>query len=203
MTDYNAAFWDDRFADSEFVYGREPNDFLREQADRLTFGPVLSLGEGEGRNGVYLARLGHCVRAIDQSAVGLQKARHLAAEHQVDIQTQCADVNTFNFEPEAWAGVLAFFMHLAPDLRAQLHHNIRRSLKPGGWFILEAYTPAQMALDTGGPKAPELLMTAEELRRDFDGFTFDVLREVRRNMSEGPVHQGPSETVQMLARKPV
>src|SRR5690606_2851304 len=81
--------WDERFAGDEYVYGKEPNDFLRAFAPRLPPPParILSLGEGEGRNAVHLARLGYQVTAVDASSVGLAKARRLAAERHVSINT--------------------------------------------------------------------------------------------------------------------
>ena len=33
-------------------------------------------------------------------------------------------------------------------------------------FVLEAYTPAQLTFDTGGPRSVELLMTAALLREE-------------------------------------
>ena len=47
--------WDVRYSTAEYVYGTEPNEFLVSVADQIPKGRVLSLAEGEGRNGVYLA----------------------------------------------------------------------------------------------------------------------------------------------------
>ena len=69
--------WDARYADPEFAYGKEPNGFLASVAHRIPAGPVLCLAEGQGRNAVYLAALGHEVTAVDRSAVGLERAREL------------------------------------------------------------------------------------------------------------------------------
>ena len=104
---YGAPFWDARYANAAgFVFGTEPNDFLRSVADRIPPGPVLCLGEGEGRNAVFLARRGHAVTALDQSATGLAKAAALAAQHGVPLTTQMADLNDYTIAPGAWAAVI-------------------------------------------------------------------------------------------------
>lgn len=42
--------WDERYSTDDYVYGTEPNDFLREQAERLGEAPkrVLCLAEKKG-----------------------------------------------------------------------------------------------------------------------------------------------------------
>jgi hypothetical protein len=47
---YDESFWNKRYANRDYLYGTEPNSFLAEHCHLLR-GPVLSLSEGEGRNG--------------------------------------------------------------------------------------------------------------------------------------------------------
>ena len=86
--------WDERFAQDDYVYRKEPNDFLRESADELPAAParVLSLAEGEGRNAVFLAGLGYEVTGVDASVVGLARAERLAPERGVTSETVHARV---------------------------------------------------------------------------------------------------------------
>src|SRR6185312_10127913 len=98
--------WNERYSAPAFAYGTEPNDFLRSVADRIPPGPVLCLAEGQGRNAVYLASLGHDVLAVDQSAVGLTRARELAASRGVEISTEAADLETYRIEPSKWSGIV-------------------------------------------------------------------------------------------------
>jgi hypothetical protein len=51
-------FWNERYADSEYVYGENPNEFLVEQLAQLPLGKILFPCEGEGRNAVYAAQKG-------------------------------------------------------------------------------------------------------------------------------------------------
>jgi len=198
----DTAFWDDRYAAEDYAYGLDPNAFVAEMAMYIPDGPVLCLAEGEGRNAVYLAKLSHRVTAVDQSAMGLAKALRLAETTGVVIETVHADLESFEIIPGAWAGIVATFAHLPPALRRRVHAAVVQGLKPGGVFILEAYTPAQLALGTGGPKVPELLMTLDNLRDELCGLEFIVAREIERDVTEGSFHHGRGAVVQILARCP-
>ncbi|HSP80864.1 MAG TPA: class I SAM-dependent methyltransferase [Myxococcaceae bacterium] len=198
------AQWDARFSAQEYVYGTRPNDFLVEATPSLPPPParVLSLGEGEGRNGVYLASRGYQVTAVDASAVGLDKVRRLAAEHGVSVETVHADLAHHAIAPGTWDVIVLVFCHLPMPLRRQVHRAVVAGLRPGGVLVLEGYTPAQLTFRTGGPPVRELLYTAEELREDFAGLELPLLRELERDVVEGTLHRGRAAVVQVLGRKP-
>lgn len=194
--------WDERYAGPEYKYGAEPNAFLKTQASRiLPKGRVLCLAEGEGRNGVYLAGLGHQVTAVDGSAVGLQKARRLAEHNGVKIETIHMDLKEFIIEPQAWDAIVCIFCHLPPDLRKQVHHACVEGLRPGGVFLLEAYRPAQLENKTGGPPTADLMMTLASLREELSGLTFDHAAECDHDFKEGQGHKGAGAVVQVVGLK--
>ena len=207
MTDFGTAaspereFWERRYTESGYAYGTEPNGFLVEVADRIPPGPVLCLAEGEGRNAVWLAARGHAVTAVDASAAGLAKTAALARARSVRIDTIAADLASFTIEPEAWSGIVAIFAHLPPLLRRSVHQAAALGLISGGVFVLEAFTPHQLALGTGGPQKPELLYTLDELREDLAGLDIEIGREVERDVVEGRYHTGRAAVVQVLARR--
>lgn len=190
--------WDQRFAEPGFAYGVEPNDFLREVSPRLRVGRVLCLGEGEGRNAVFLAQRGHAVTAVDASAVGLEKARGLAQSRGVTITTVHADLASFNIEPAGWDTIVSIWCHLPSALRRRVHAQVRGGLAPGGAYVVEAYTPEQLRFSTGGPRDIDLLLTRAELEADFGGLSFAVIRQLEREVREGRFHQGRSAVVQAL-----
>ncbi len=194
--------WDERYAESGWAYGREANDFLAEVTADLPRGRALCLAEGQGRNAVHLARHGFEVTAVDQSAVGLARAHELAGEHGVTIQSQMVDLLTYEIEPNAWDLILSVWVHLHRDDRARLHIECVRGLRPGGMFVLEAYSPAQIGRGTGGPTDPARAMDADDLRRELSGLDFDILRTCDRNVVEGQYHTGPASVTQVLGRKP-
>jgi SAM-dependent methyltransferase len=194
--------WDERYAGPGFAFGTEPNDFLAAVAGQIPAGPVLSLGEGEGRNAAYLAGLGHRVVAVDQSEVGLSKARRLATDRGLVIETVQADLDGFPIEPGAWAGIVSVFCHLPRRVRAPLFAAAVRGLRPGGVFVLEAYTPAQVGRGTGGPQDPDMLPTLALLTEELAGLEFVHARELDREVREGAYHTGAAAVVQVVGRQP-
>ena len=194
--------WDQRYSAQEYVYGKEPNDFLVSVASEWPPGRVLCLGEGEGRNAVWLAQRGFAVTAVDASTIGLAKARRLAEERGVAIETIGADLAHFVVEPGHWDAVVSIFCHLPAAVRAALHRRVVAGLRSGGRFVLEAYTPRQLQLGTGGPPVLELMMDLQTLRAELAGLDFAHAVETEREIQEGQFHHGVGAVVQILARKP-
>ena len=128
-------FWDDRYASNSYVYGLDPNDFLQAQLSHLPIGRLLSLGEGEGRNAVFLAKNGFDVTALDGSEVGLKKAQELALQNKVKLKSRVQDLNQFDEPENHWDAIIAIYCHLPIALRLSLYPKISRSIKPGGVFF--------------------------------------------------------------------
>jgi SAM-dependent methyltransferase len=195
--------WDVRYSSEDYVYGTEPNDFLRELGAQLpTGGKVLCLAEGEGRNAVWLAKQGFRVTGIDASAVGLVKAQRLAAEQGVRIETVHANLAEADLGEARWDGIVSIFCHLPAALRKRVHRQVVRALRPGGVFLLEAYTSRQLEFGTGGPPDPDLMMDLVGLGEELVGLSIEHGVELVREVHEGRLHTGPGAVVQFIARKP-
>jgi SAM-dependent methyltransferase len=192
--------WNERYSADEYVYGTEPNSFLAEHAGMLV-GPVLSLAEGEGRNAVFLASLGLAVHAVDGSDVGLAKARALARSRSVTIRTEVADLGEFEPAESYYGSVVSISAHLPGSVRRRLYPLVERALKPGGIIILEAYSEAQRARDTGGPKDADMLMTMAKISEEFPTCEPILLRELDREVREGKYHTGVASVVQFIGRR--
>jgi SAM-dependent methyltransferase len=197
--------WNERYAREDFFYGIEPNRFLAGQADRLRPGMrALVPGDGEGRNGVWLASQGLDVLSVDISPVGLGKAEKLARQRGVRLATECADLCTWEWPSARFDLIAAIFIQFAdPACRARLFAGIGRALKPDGLLILQGYTPRQLEYGTGGPPCAENMYTADMLRTAFAGFDIRHLREHDGEIREGIGHSGISALVDMVAAKPV
>lgn len=192
--------WDARFGVEGFAYGREPNELLVESVGHLPAGGhVVSLGEGEGRNAVFLASRGFRVTAIDGSEVGLAKARALAEEHGVTIETVHGDLTTLAL-PEADAFV-SIFCHMPSADRRAVHGRAWTRLRKGGVVVIVAYRPEQIAFGTGGPKDRDMLPTLADLRADFEGGELVVGEELERDVKEGRLHTGRAAVVHAVVRK--
>lgn len=197
-----ADHWDQRYAGNAHFYGTEPNDFLRDNVSALPpGGRILSLGEGEGRNAVFLAARGFDVVAVDASSVGLEKATRLAAQAGVRIETVVADLEDFALGSDAWDGIVSIWCHLSRPVRARVHADIAKALRVGGTYLLESYTPAQLKFATGGPKSLDLLPTLAELRVELAALRLESAVERERDVHEGAGHGGRSAVVQVIARR--
>ena len=195
-------YWDQRFATKEFVYGEQANDFLRQHAAGLAAGQALCLAEGEGRNAVFLAELGHQVCAQDISPIGLGKAKALAQRKGVNITTLCCDLAALDLKPNSLDLIAAIWMHVEPELRATVFEQSVEALRPGGHLLIEAYRPQQLEFSSGGPARKELLIEAAQLQQELDALEPLILQEIERTISEGSAHRGRSAVVQFFGRRP-
>jgi SAM-dependent methyltransferase len=198
-----AATWDRRFETDAYIFGTEPNTYLRQHASLWQSGSrVLCVADGEGRNSVWLARQGMIVDAFDISEVGVKKARKLAEAAGVSVEFSISDCDGWPWQDSAYDGVAAIFVQFAdPAMRARLFHNMLRALKPGGSLILQGYTPKQLEFKTGGPPLVSHLYTADMLRVAFAAMEVLELREYETDLAEGTQHHGPSAIVGLVARK--
>jgi SAM-dependent methyltransferase len=195
-------FWEQRYSEKGWAYGTEPNQFLSTQSARLKPGmQALVVGDGEGRNGVWLSQQGLDVLSVDYSAAGLRKARELAIAKGTRLNTECADLTHWRWPVAAFDVVVSVYLHFAPDLRASMHHAMLQALKPGGVLILEAFNKNQLQYKSGGPPVEAMLFSSDELRADFAGAHIEVLEETVAELNEGKYHVGPGAVLRLVLTK--
>ncbi len=198
----DAAAWDSKYAGADFMFGTAPNLHLRAIAHRLRPGlRALALGDGEGRNSVFLAGLGLAVTAVDWSAAGLAKAAALAHAAGVAPTLIQADLTTWAWPKAAFDLVAWIFVHLPPADRAIVAAGAAAALAPGGLLALEAFAPAPPGRRAGGPREAALLWTRAEVERLFPTLEVLELFEGAVLLDEGPKHQGLAEVVRVLLRR--
>lgn len=194
--------WDERYACQEYIYGTEPNNFLKEKLRSIKSGRILFPAEGEGRNSVYAATLGWQADAFDQSEEGKKKAVQLAGRNNVQINYSIQSLDGWNPEPDQYDCIALIFVHLPEELRKQVHQSAIKALKPGGILILEAFSINQLSRTSGGPKIPELLFTTDQLKSDYINTSELEIVESQIILNEGPLHQGIADVLQLTCRKP-
>lgn len=194
-------FWDERYAEKEFVYGTMPNQFLAEQLLKLKAGSILLPCEGEGRNAVFAANNGWHVTAFDFSNEGLNKANLLAKQNGVSIDYLIGDASVINFENNSFDVIALIYAHFPAAIRASIHKRMFNWLKPGGTLVLEAFNPLQLKNTSGGPKDINMLYTESMLAQDFD--TLKIVHSVTHNivLNEGKFHNGLASVVQFVGKK--
>ncbi|ODV04285.1 MAG: SAM-dependent methyltransferase [Rubrivivax sp. SCN 70-15] len=198
-----AATWNKRFEGDEFIFGQEPNAYLRSHAALLApAGRVLCVADGEGRNSVWLAAQGHRVDAFDIAELGVAKARKLAAAAGVTVNYSVADCDGWAWPEAAYDAVVAIFVQFAdPAMRERLFANMVRALRPGGLLVLQGYTPRQLEYKTGGPGIESHLYTEATLRSAFAALEIVELSDYEAELTEGRQHHGRSALIGMVARK--
>lgn len=193
-------FWNERYQQSEYVYGVEPNIFFKEQLDLITPGKILLPADGEGRNSVYAAMKGWEVDAFDYADAGRQKALQLAEKHAVSINYTVTDY--LSFETKSKYDVIGlFYTHTDNETKRKFLERLADHLKPGGRMIMEAFSKQQLGKPSGGPKNLELLYSADELKKYFSSLNITYIEELKTELSEGAYHVGPANVVRMVAVK--
>ncbi|RIA47169.1 methyltransferase family protein [Hephaestia caeni] len=203
----SAPDWDARYDRADYLFGTEPNAFLKRETPQLDkCGEVLCVADGEGRNSVWLAKQGLRVHAVDASAVALDKAGALATREGVAdaIRFEQVDLTRWRWPHERYHSVVAIFIQFAgPAARADMFSGMKEALVPGGLLLLQGYRPEQIDYATGGPGAIENLYDESMLRSAFDDFEICKLVSYDAQISEGDGHNGMSALIDLIARKPV
>jgi hypothetical protein len=205
-----ADFWNSKYKEYDWAYGRTPNDFVVESLSSFKTEheiiKVLSVGEGEGRNAIYVAQLlktlgkEYKVEAIDLSTVACEKLSSWAQELGLNITTKVMDLADFVWNENEYDIILSIWCHTPSILRKQWHAKISSALKSDGIFILEAYTPENIGLGTGGPQLPDLCVKESDLRVELSELQILILKSNQRDIQEGALHHGLSFTVQACAK---
>jgi SAM-dependent methyltransferase len=193
--------WNNRYKVEEYVYGREPNTFFRNEIIQLEPGELLLPAEGEGRNAVFAAGLGWKTTAFDFSESGRIKAMKLASENKVNIQYDLASFDEIVYTPEQFDCIGLIFVHLSPDKREFLFKKIFSYLKPGGTIIFEAYSKKQLENNTGGPRQESLLYNKTELENLCKPLSAYDISQVETELNEGLLHSGKSSLIRMTGNK--
>lgn len=194
-------FWNDKFSINEYFYGKEPNEFIKsckENFDRNK--DVLCLGEGEGRNAVFLAKKGFKVTALDASNIGLAKLQQFAEEHDVDILTKCIDLNHWEVNKK-YGSIVSSYLHMHKNDRKRLFENIENALETNGYFIGEFFSTSQLAYNSGGPKDLDLLYSVEDFKESFSSCEKIKVEEVITHLNEGKGHQGEASVIRVILQK--
>ncbi|MBU6390773.1 MAG: class I SAM-dependent methyltransferase [Planctomycetota bacterium] len=166
-------FWDKKYETENYIFGKEPVEFLKEHIDILPRGKALDIAMGEGRNAVFLAKMGFEVDGCDISEIAVKKAQELATENHVKIHTFMADLEAYQL-PKNTYDVIACFYYLQRDLIPQM----KEVLKPDGMIIYETYTIENRERGFEGPRNKDYLLKPNELLNFFKDFKIIYYREL-------------------------
>jgi len=198
--------WNDRYSNNEYAYGKEPNNYLKEQLEKLNAGTILFPAEGEGRNAVFAAKRGWTVFAFDISVAGKNKALQLAANNNVTINYQTGELPDLNYSPEQFDAIALIYAHFPADIKSKYHKLLSTCLKKGGTIIFEAFSKKHLDYrlknpNVGGPKDLDSLFSIEELKADFPNYEYIELTESEIELNEGLYHNGKGSVIRFVGRK--
>ncbi|WP_143484589.1 class I SAM-dependent methyltransferase [Halalkalibacillus sediminis] len=194
--------WDENFSDDDYVYGTEPNEFIKEYSEMIPANSEVGcFAEGEGRNAIHLAKLGHRVTSFDNSEVGLEKTKKLAAMNDVEVLTHKVDLTKEKVEENSFDAAIMVFGHVSKEDQDYLMKNMFDSVKKGGHIFIEVYSEEQVDYGTGGPKTKEMLYRPVDIMRWTSSFKRLHFYSGEAERVEGKRHDGLGHVIQVVARK--
>jgi SAM-dependent methyltransferase len=194
-------FWNERYAESDFAYGKEPNALLKKFLEKMSAGKILFPAEGEGRNAVYAATQGWDVYAFDISEEGKRKAEALAKEKNVEIHYTINSFQDYSAATNTFDCIALVFTHLPEEIRRACYQRLLNFLKPGGIVIVIGFAEEQLGKTSGGPKDTTMLFSMNQLLEDFDMLENIEIEANDVILDEGPFHQGNASVIWMTGKK--
>jgi len=198
--------WNERYSKDEFAFGKQPNNYLKEQLEKLNVGTILFPAEGEGRNAVFAANLGWTVSAFDISMEGKKKADRLAKINNVTIDYQVGDLQEISFDTKQFDVIALIYAHFPANIKSLYHKTLDKYLRNGGVVIFEAFSKRHIDYvskneNVGGPRDLESLFSIEEIKSDFANYDIIELEEKEIELSEGLYHNGTGSVIRFVGQK--
>lgn len=199
-------FWNEKYQNTNFAYGKEPNLFFKEELQKIKTGKILLPADGEGRNGVYASKLGWDVTATDLSIEGKSKALKLASEFNVNLKYVVDDIQYLELPKESFDVIGLIYAHFSAWKISIIHQKLTTLLKPNGYVIFEAFSKNHLNYQKnnpkiGGPKDIDMLFSIEQIQQDFTGFEIQVLEEKEVFLNEGNSHNGKGSVIRFIGKK--
>lgn len=174
--------WNERYSKPEFAFGEQPNDYLKEQLEKLNPGSILFPAEGEGRNAVFAAKLGWAASAFDISVEGKKKALRLAEINKVTIDYQVGELHSLNYKENQFDAIALIYAHFPADIKSFYHKTLDKFLRRNGIVLFEAFGKKHIDYvlkdeRIGGPRDIASLFSMDELKEDFANYEIIELAE--------------------------
>ncbi len=196
------SLWDARYSAEEYIYGKEPNVFLKEFLNNISIkGIALFPAEGEGRNAVYAATQGWDVFAYDQSEVAKQKAEKLATELNVNIKYRIEDLSSYHPAENFFDLITLIYVHIPSIDKENFFKTMLLSLKKGGTLLMEVFSKDQLSFNSGGPKDTDMLYSTEELQGYFSETDVIEIKKEEILLNEGILHKGKGSVIRVIVKK--
>ncbi len=199
-------FWNEKFAEKEYLYGETPNFYFASILPALAPGKALFAAEGEGRNATFASRLGWTVSAFDQSEQAQRKAVQLAEKTGTKLEYKVIEMEEVAYPPAYFDLLVLVYAHFPEVNRRKFHRKLISYVKTGGKLILEGFSKHHVNNQrknpqAGGPKDMSMLYELDLLKEDFEDFYFMDARETDVELCEGSCHVGRAAVTRIFATK--
>lgn len=197
--------YDDGYGACPCFWGREPGSLVRllVELGSISGKRVLDAGCGEGKNAVYLARLGATVTAVDTSALALANAgKAWLDQHLITWIRQ--DLRSMSFAPESYDVVIMYGLLHCLDSVEEVHRLVSRLQKAtadNGHHVLCALNARAQDLSAHPLLHPTLLQHGQYLALYH---TWSVTSESDSDIHEVHAHNSIPHThslTRILAKK--
>jgi len=195
--------WNKKFSRDGLLYGENANDFIKENFTYIKkSGDILCLGEGEGRNAIFLAKNGLHVEALDASDIGLAKLEKRARINNLEVTTHLCLFDKFK-NPKLYDGIICSYMHLLKNEQESMFRKITNLLKKDGFFIAEFFSIAQLNFQSGGPKNEDLLYDLQYVAKILSNLPCKIykLSQEITYLNEGYGHNGEASVIRVVLQK--
>lgn len=197
-----ANLWNERFNTAEYIFGEKPNAFIQEFAYQLEgLKNVAAFAEGEGRNAVFLAGLGHDVTTFDYAESGLNKTLQLAEKNNVEVKTVQVDLIEGSVPNEQFDAAIMVFGHFRKEDQRSIFEKILKSVKPGGKIMMELYSEKQLDYQTGGPRGLAMLYKPQDILDWCENYKIVHFFVGEQSRQEGTLHTGLAHVIQLIIEK--
>ena len=166
--------WNLRYQQFGRVFGDSPTPFLKDRFPSMeeklpSSAYVLCPGDGYGRNGLWIARRGHKVRALDISSYATSWANETAASEGLDYEASTSDLRTATPGGTKDFDCIVHLWCRLPHQSDRVAWNQKAfdSLAPGGTVILTSstrLTTSEVEASEWPPMEWEDMSTEDEVR---------------------------------------
>ena len=191
MGNADASKWDAIYSNNEFGFFPPANVLHQNKHLLPTRGKALDLASGQGRNAVFLSRLGYETHAWDISRVALDKLSEYAAAESLTVNAQLIDLNEYELPQNEFDIIV-----VSHYLNRNIIENIKQAMANNGLIFYQTFT--RNKVDDIGPSNPDYLLKENELLQLFSDFIIHFYRE---DSDLGDKEHGQRNEAMLVAQK--
>lgn len=152
--------WEKAYREVILLWGLQPDHLLIKYAKLIPKGKVLDLGIGEGRNALFLAKMGYEVEGIDISETAIERCAKRAKDANLRVNARVEDLRRLDIPPSKYSLIIAawVFQFLRKSEVKEVITKIKNGLRKDGLVYIGTFSLD----DPGYKKAKQNLKVVEQ-----------------------------------------